>query len=398
MRIAYFECFSGISGDMILGSLLDAGLKVENLDKEIKRLGISGYKIRTEITSRGGLSGTRFWVDITEEDKERRPGDILEIIERANLDDDIKCQSKQIFKKLAEVEAKIHDKEIDEVHFHEIGGLDSIIDIVGSLIGIKMLDIEAVYSSRVHVGGGFIESSHGIIPAPSPATLELLKGVPIYSRGIEDELTTPTGAAILKVLSRKFGRMPEMRVSQIGYGAGSRELAIPNLLRVYIGETEDKYEEDQIVLIETNIDDLNPEFFDYVFERLLEAGALDVFTVPVFMKKNRIGSLLNVLVSPEKLDKILSVIFKETTTFGVRIRHVERKKLSREIMPVRTSLGEVKVKVGRIKKEVVNISPEYESCKELALQKGVPLKEVYDKAKMEAQRILSQQADRKRDL
>lgn len=394
MRVAYFDCFSGVSGDMILGGLIDAGLKIEELDEELKKLRISGYKIRAEKTSRCGLCGMRFLVDVTGKERARRLKDLLKIIEESDLDDDIKGQGLMIFKRLAGVEARLHDKDINLLHLHEIGGLDSIIDIIGSLIGIKRLGIAAVYSSKLNLGSGFVKTQHGILPVPSPAALELLKGVPIYSTGMEGELTTPTGAAILTSLSREFGRMPEMKVTSIGYGAGSMELEIPNLLRVYIGEVEDKvYGEDRLLLIQTNIDDMNPEFYDHTFERLKDRGAVDVFIIPISMKKNRVGSLLNVLIPQEKLEETLSVIFRETTTFGVRIQHFQRRCLLRETISVRTNLGDVRVKIGKIKGEVVNITPEYEDCRNLALKKGVPLKRVYDEAKMEAQGILNRDCD-----
>lgn len=296
MRVAYFDCFSGASGDMILGALIDAGLDLEELESELRKLKVSGYKIKAERAIRKGISGIKFSVDVTEQDMERRLKDIVEIIDQSDLDDDVKSLSKKVLVELAAIEAKIHNKNVEDICFHEVGGLDSIIDLIGSLIGIRKLGIEAVYSSKIHVGMGFIECRHGILPIPAPATLELLKDIPIYSKGIEAELTTPTGAAILKTVTKGFRVMPEMRVEKIGYGAGSRDLEIPNLLRIYIGETSDeKYEEDEVILIETNIDDINPEFFDYVSESLLRKGSLDVFMTPILMKKNRLGTMLSTL-------------------------------------------------------------------------------------------------------
>lgn len=390
MKIAYFDCFSGVSGDMILGALTDAGLDLRELESELGKLKISGYKIKAEKTARKRISGTKFSVDIiNKQNVRRRLQDIVEIIDQSDLDDDIKDLSKKTFKKLATVEAKIHGESIEEIHFHEIGGLDSIIDVIGSLIGIKKLGIEAIYSSKIHVGTGFIESRHGVLPVPAPATLALLKGIPIYSKGIEAELTTPTGAAILTTTSRSFGNMPKMKIEKIGYGAGSRELEIPNLLRVYVGETEDgEYEEDSVILIETNIDDMNPEFFDYVSEILFGQGALDVFMTPIFMKKNRPAIMLSVLTIPDKLDETLSTIFTETTTLGVRIHRLERKCLAREIISVKTRFGEIKVKISKIEEKIKNIAPEYEDCKEVAVKQGIPLKNVFDEAKRAAQKTL----------
>jgi uncharacterized protein (TIGR00299 family) protein len=388
MKIAYFDCFSGISGDMILGALLDAGLDLKELESELGKLKISGFKLRMEKTIRKGISGTKFSVDINEHRVERHLKDIIEIVDQSDLGDEVKNLSKKIFKELATVEAKIHNKSIKEIHFHEVGGLDSIIDVIGSVIGIKKLGIEAVYSSKVHVGTGFVECEHGTIPVPAPATLELLKGMPIYSRGIQAELVTPTGASILKTLSKSFGVMPEMKVRKIGYGAGSRDIKIPNLLRVYVGETNHReYEKDEVILIETNLDNMSPELFDYTCEMLLKQGVLDVFMTPIFMKKTRPATMLSVLTTPDKLEEVLSVIFTETTTLGVRIQRLERKKLVRGIISVKTRFGEIKVKVSKIGKQIKNIAPEYEDCKEIAIKQQIPLKDVYDETRRAAQKM-----------
>ena len=389
MKIAYFDCFSGISGDMILGALIDAGLDIQDIESELAKLKISGYNLKTQRVVKKGISGTKFIVEIIEQNIERKLKDIVEIVDQSDLSEDIKDLSKKIFKELATVEAKIHNKNIEEIHFHEIGGLDSIIDIIGSVIGIKKLGIEAIYSSKIHIGTGFVECQHGLIPVPAPATLELLKGISIFSMGIDAELTTPTGAAILKTLSRSFGGMPEMKVKKIGYGAGSRELEIPNLLRVYVGETSEReYEKDEVILIETNIDNMNPEFFGYISEMLLTQGVLDVFMTPIFMKKNRPATMLSVLTTSDKLDKILSTIFTETTTLGVRIHRLERRKLTREIIKVKTRFGEIKVKVGKVGEMIKNIAPEYEGCKKIAVKQKIPLRDVYEEAKDSARKML----------
>jgi len=382
LRIAYFDCFSGVSGDMILGALVDVGLEVSELEAELGQLPVWGFRLQAEKTTRCGISGTRLKVVTEEHRAERHLPDMNEIIDRSALSDDIKSSAKRVFAELAAVEAKIHYKAIDDVHFHEISGLDSIVDVVGSLVGLKKLGIEEVHASRIHVGTGFVECRHGTLPVPAPATLELLKGVPVYSKGIESELATPTGVAILKSVSKGFGPMPDMTVEKIGYGAGSRELEIPNLLRICIGETrQDTYAGDEVILLETNIDDMNPEFFGHVSERLLTQGALDVFMTPIYMKKNRPATLLSVLTAKDKLDGILLTVFSETTTLGVRIHSVDRKVLGRETILVRTTLGDVRVKVGRIGGEVKTIAPEYEDCREIAARQGVPLKDVYEAAK-----------------
>jgi len=392
MQIAYFDCFSGVSGDMILGALIDAGLELHKLESELRKLNISGYTFKTEKTTRKGLSGTRFIINEHEEKDhaERHLKDIEEIIDRSDLEDDIKSSSKKIFHELAHVEAKIHNRDPGDVHFHEIGGLDSIIDIVGSLLGLKMLGIEAVYASRIPVGTGFVECAHGTLPLPAPATLELLKDIPIYASSVEKELVTPTGIGILKNVAKSFGIIPEMKIRRIGYGAGRRELKIPNLLRIWVGEISEhrEYEEDDVILIETNLDDMNPEFFGYTSEKLLEGGALDVFMTPIFMKKNRPGTLLSVLITPDKLEETLSMVFAETTSLGIRLNRLERKKLQRELITVDTIFGRIKIKVGRIGQETMNISPEYDDCKEIAVRQGIPLKRVYEEAKAAAGKLL----------
>lgn len=389
MKIAYFDCFSGVSGDMILGALIDAGLDIRELESELGMLKMSGYKIKAEKTARKGISGTKFSIDVIEQNVGRKLKDIVEIVDQSDLDDDIKDLSKKTFEELAMVEAKIHGKSIEEIHLHEVAGLDSIIDVIGSLIGIKKLGIEVTYSSKVHVGTGFLECRHGVLPVPAPATLAMLKGIPIYSKGIEAELATPTGVCVLKTLSKSFGIMPEMKVEKVGYGAGSRELEIPNLLRVYVGETdEDEYEKDEVILIETNIDDMNPELLAYASEILLKQGVLDVFMTPIFMKKNRPGTMLSVLTTRDKVDEIILTFFTEITTLGVRIHRLERKKLSRKVISVKTRLGEIKVKIGKIGNQIKNIAPEYESCREIAVKQRIPLKDVYDEAKEAARKAL----------
>jgi uncharacterized protein (TIGR00299 family) protein len=389
MRIAYFDCFSGVSGDMILGALIDTGADLHKLESELGKLKISGFTLKAEKTTRRGLSGTRFLVDQDHSHTERHLTDIEKIMDNSGLADDIKARAKSIFRDLARVEAKIHNTNPGDIHFHEIGGLDSIVDVVGSLIVMKMLGIETMYASRIPVGTGFVECDHGVLPLPAPATLELLKGIPVYASGIEKELVTPTGIAILKHVAQSFGAIPEMKIESTGYGAGSRDLKIPNLLRVWIGESEVKqeYEEDEIILIETNIDNMNPEILGYVLERLLERGALDVFMTPIFMKKNRPGSLLSILITPDKLDETISIIFAETHSLGIRFQRLERRKLPRELITVETSFGPVRVKISHTGMEKRILSPEYEDCREIAARLGIPLRKVYEEAQTAAEKI-----------
>lgn len=390
MKIAYFDNFCGISGNMVLGALIDLGLDIQELEAELKKLKLSGYRIRAERVLRKGISGIKFSADTEKEKVQRNLRDIVYIIEESKLDSDIKELSKKAFSELAKAEAGIHNKDIDQIHFHEIGATDSIIDIIGAFIGIKRLGVASAYSSKVHLGSGFVECRHGRLPLPAPATLELLKGIPVYSSGVEAELVTPTGACILKTVSKGFGPMPQMKIAKIGYGAGEKELLIPNFLRIYLGEsTEDVYDRDEIMLVETNLDDVSPEVIGYVFERLLSQGALDVFTTPILMKKNRPAFVLSVLIEPDKLDNALAVLFEETTTFGVRIQRLERRKLFREVISVKTEFGEVEVKIGKAGGRVETIAPEYESCRKIAREKKIPFKTVYYQAKETALKILT---------
>jgi len=388
MKIAYFDCFSGISGDMAVGALLDAGLKIEILEKELKKLDLSGYQLEVNKVVKKGISATKFKVEIKEEGVERRFKDILTILENSKLDGEIKKETKKIFFNIAQAESKIHRKDIDRIHFHEIGGLDSIIDITSAVIGIKTLGIEEIHSSALPLGKGFVECSHGIIPVPAPATLELLKNIPTYSGGIEGEMITPTGAAIISTLAKSFGERPLMKIERIGYGAGEKEFSIPNLLRVSIGEKilkdenlKDGYVSDEAILIETNIDDMNPEFYDYIMDQLFSRGALDVFLTPIQMKKNRPAHMLSIIVYEQDLKEILEVLFSESTTLGVRIREIKRLRLAQQNFIAETKYGKIRVKVGIFKGEIKNIAPEYEDCNKMAKQHQVPLKEVYEEAK-----------------
>jgi len=388
MKIAYFDCFSGISGDMTVGALLDAGLKIETLEKELKKLGLSGYQLEVNKVIKKGISATQFKVKIKEEGVERRFKDILTNLEESKLDEEIKKETKKIFFNIAQAESKIHQKDMDKIHFHEIGGLDSILDITSAVIGIKTLGIEEIYSSALPVGKGFVKCAHGVIPVPAPATLELLKNIPTYSGGIESEMITPTGAAIIGTLAKSFGERPLMKIERIGYGAGEKEFTIPNILRVSIGEKKlkdeklkDGYVSDEAVLIESNIDDMNPEFYDYIMDQLFSQGALDVFLTPIQMKKNRPANMLSIVIYEQNLKEILEVLFSESTTLGVRIREIKRLKLAQQNFIAETKYGKIKVKVGMFKGEIKNVAPEYEDCKKIAEQHQVPLKEVYEEVK-----------------
>ncbi len=378
MRIAYFDCFSGIAGDMILGALLDSGLKIDDLKKELRKLSLRGYEIKVSKTNKMGIKGTKFEVKVPKEKTHRNLKDIFKIIDKSSLDEKIKNDSKKIFKRLAKAEALVHGIDIDKIHFHEVGSVDAIIDIVGAVIGLNILKVDKIYSSPLSLGRGFVKFSHGKFPVPAPATLELCKNIPVRFPDIEGELVTPTGAAIITTLA-EFSPRLDFKVENIGYGAGSMDLKeIPNLLRVIIGHKEQSLEQDEILVLETNIDNTTPEILGYLSEKLLEKGALDVFFIPVFMKKGRPGTLLSVLCNPEKLNLLSSIIFSETGTIGLRTQFHLRKKLPRKIEVVRTKFGNVRVKVVR-DGEKTYISPEFEDCKILAEKNKIPLKEVYRK-------------------
>jgi uncharacterized protein (TIGR00299 family) protein len=391
MKVAYFDCFSGISGNMILGALVDAGLDVERLKQELARLKVSGYSLEARTVQRRGLRGIHVQVMVTEEQPQRHLHDIEEIIAGSDMPDPVKGLSLAVFLRLAEAEAHVHGMAVEQVHFHEVGAVDAIVDVVGAALGIWLLEVQQVYASPLHVGRGTVKSEHGVLPVPAPATLQLLQGVPIYGRDVDAELVTPTGAAIITAIAEGFGEAPAMQVAQIGYGAGTHDLALPNLLRVAIGETTEQitgYDEDVVTLIETNLDDMNPQWYDYVMERLFEAGALDVFLTPIQMKQNRPGVQLSILVPTQRVKEVLEPLFDETTTLGVRTERVLRWKLSRESISVRTPYGVVAAKVARKRGRVMNIKPEHRDCRRLAAEHHVPLKEVVQAALEAARRQL----------
>jgi uncharacterized protein (TIGR00299 family) protein len=397
MRIAYFDCFSGASGDMILGCLIDAGLSPQRLREEVEKLRIPTIQLKAKKVLKTGLSATQVIVEGRNEKRSHRNlKEVLRIIERSRVETEVKEKSEEIFKRIASVEARIHQTPMEEVHFHELGGLDSIVDIVGSVWGIRQLGIERIHVSKVNVGAGFVKCEHGILPVPAPATLSLMEGKPIYSSGVERELLTPTGAALLSTLGSEFGQMPPMKVERIGYGAGRDNLPHPNLLRMIIGTSESTSGKERVVVIETNIDDMNPQIYDYVMEKLLAMEVLEVFITPILMKKNRPGHLLTVICPSEKLPSVAKSLFKETTTLGLRWREEEREKADRETLPLRTKYGRIRFKLARWEGKVVNLSPEYEDCKRLALEKGVPLKEIFEEARKEA--IAFQKGKRKASL
>ena len=383
MVIAYFDCFSGISGDMTLGALVDAGVSIDALRAELARLDLPGYKIKAEKVTRSGVAATKVFVIVdNKEHGERNLADILKFIESSGLATAIKQKSGMIFKRLAEAEAKVHGTTVDKIHFHEVGAVDSIVDIVGSVIGMELLGISQVMTSPINVGSGSVKTSHGLLPVPAPATAELLRGIPFYESSTKFELTTPTGAAIISTLCVFFGRLPTMKMERIAYGAGDKDFpGLPNVLRLMIGEPAPAYEADTSIVIETNIDDMNPQAYDYVVERLMQQGAQDVYLTPIIMKKGRPAILLSALADKSKADTLLDTIFRETTSIGVRIQEVGRKKLIREIKEIDTVYGKIRIKISKRGDEILTATPEYEDCKKIAEDKKIPLKQVMEEAK-----------------
>ncbi len=388
MKIAYFDCFSGISGDMVLGALVDAGCALEHIEGELRRLPLGGWSISAEKVARGGLTATQVKVASSEHHHHRSLGAILELIEQAALAPRVTDRARRVFRRLGEAEARIHNLPVEKVHFHEVGAVDAIVDIVGACIGFERLGLDDFACSPLNVGGGRVETQHGTLPVPAPATAELLRGAPAYSSGINRELVTPTGAAIASTLATQFGPLPPMTLAAIGYGAGTAQLAEqPNVLRLFIGEPAAREAgrrgEDSVAVIEANLDDMNPQIYGYFAERALQAGALDVFATPVQMKKNRPGQLLTVLCAPEAADRLVDLIFRETTTIGVRTYAARRRTLERESVPVSTSLGVIRVKVSRLNGHILNAAPEYEDCQRVAAERGIPLKQVLTEAASE---------------
>ena len=425
MRVAYLECFSGISGDMFLGALVDAGVSPQLLEETVAALGL-GARLEISRVMRSGISATKVdvWVegqkDLPREEywakreahethehahehhhehghshredsgagshshqhSHRGLTEIRKIIIAAPISEHAKKMAIEIFEALGAAEAKIHNVPIDTVHFHEVGAVDAMVDIVCAAVGAEALGVDQIVCSPLNVGGGTVQCAHGTFPVPAPATVELLKDAPVYSSGVQAELVTPTGAALVKTLATKFGAFPEMKIDKSGYGAGSRDFSgFPNVMRLVIGESvAAKTTSDVITVLEANLDDLNPQVFGYVMDRLLERGALDVFGMPVQMKKNRPGTLMTVLCKPSDANVLTEILFAETTTLGVRCREESRQTLARRWEPVRTPWGEVRIKIASMNGTVTNYAPEYEDCRRIASEQHIPLKTVMQEA------------------
>jgi pyridinium-3,5-bisthiocarboxylic acid mononucleotide nickel chelatase len=386
MKIAYFDCFAGASGDMILGALVDAGVSIEELNGEIGKLGLQSISIRAEMVTKSGIGGTKIAVvggDSDHHHVHRHLHDIEAIIQGSQLDTATRRICVEIFRRLAEAEARVHRIPVDQVHFHEVGAVDTIVDVVGSVVGLQLLGVERVHCSPLNMGGGTVRCAHGELPVPAPATAELVRGKPVYSSGVNAELLTPTGAVILSTLATRFGVLPPMNVDRIGYGAGGHEMPFPNLLRLFVGECDPSVsglESDSVVILEANVDDMNPQIFDFVMGELFAAGALDVYLTPVQMKKNRSAVLISVICPNAIQQECARILLRETTTIGVRWALSHRLKAQRSIIEVQTPYGTVRCKIAHDASGVLNVAPEYEDCKRLAHASHVPLKIVIEEA------------------
>lgn len=400
MKIAYFDCFSGISGDMCLGALVNAGVSITELEKELKKIPIRGYRLNAKKVNRSHFVAAKVDVQtkgsgVRGKEPFKKWNDIEKIIMTSSLSLDIKQRGLNIFKRLFQAEARVHGETFKKVHLHDLGAVDCIVDVFGTIIGLNMLGVEKVYSSPVNLGKGFVKTETGILPVPAPATAEILKKVPVYSKAIPFELTTPTGAVIIKELSSAFGEIPYMNIEKIGIGAGDKDFKDwPNVLRLFVGNTLPPhpplgkggqkgckgrlrdYSDGTVIVIETNIDDMNPQIFEYVMERLYKAGALDVYLTRVIMKKGRPGEKLTVLCNDKHKDDLIKIVLKETSTIGLRFYETKRKILQREIKTIDTELGKIRVKISKFGDEVLKSTPEYEDCKRIAKKLNMPLIEV----------------------
>jgi uncharacterized protein (TIGR00299 family) protein len=417
VRLAYFDCPSGAAGDMILGALVDAGLAWEDLLADLARLALPGYALERREVMKGAFRATKVEVHVAERaggpagghpgpaDEHSHPHEhpdphrtlpvIRDLITRSALPDGVKANAIRIFARLAEAEGRVHGVPPDTVQFHDVGAVDAIVDIVGACIGLHRLGIDAVHCSALPIGGGMVNGPHGRIPVPAPGTAELLKGFPVVDTGVQRELVTPTGAAILTTLAASAGRMPPMTVSAIGYGAGTMELETPNVIRLFVGETSAPApvtappgETETVVQVETTVDDMSPQLYDPLMERLFAAGALDVYLTPVVMKKSRPGIVLVALCSPDLAPALARVLFEESTTIGVRWTAYQRARLPREMVTLATSLGAVTFKVSRLDGQIITVTPEFDEIRRLARDKGLSVREALERARAEGRRLL----------
>jgi hypothetical protein len=391
-RVVYFDCPSGASGDMILGALVDAGVPVEALRAELGKLNLAGWTLEAREVRRGAFRATK--VDVVLDDAVAQPHrhlrEITGILEASALPAAVVEQATRIFTRLAEAEARVHGSSVDEVHFHEVGAVDAIVDVAGAVVGLRLLGVDAVHVSALPVGGGFAESAHGRMPVPGPGTVELLRGFPVVDTGVRAELLTPTGAAILTTLAAGVGRMPDLTLERVGYGAGAKDLpGTPNVLRCFVGQAAGAAVTETIVQVETTIDDMSPQLYEPLLERLLEAGALDVFLTPVIMKRSRPGTVLTALCPPERVDTLARVLFAESSTLGVRWTPMTRDRLEREMVTIATAYGALPFKVSRLDGRVVTVTPEFADVVRIARDRSLPVREVLEQARADARRHLA---------
>jgi pyridinium-3,5-bisthiocarboxylic acid mononucleotide nickel chelatase len=400
MRLAYFDCPSGAAGDMIMGALVDAGAPFEALQGELAKLRLPGFTLERREAMKGVFRATKVDVHLHGDDHahadahgrhdhpHRNLRSILELLAASGLDPAVKADAARIFTRLAEAEARVHGTSVHEVHFHEVGAVDAIVDVTGACIGLHLLGVDAVHCSALPVGGGFVGGAHGRMPVPAPGTAELLKGFPVVDTGVRRELVTPTGAAILTTLSASAGAMPAMTVEAVGYGAGTVELETPNIIRVFLGRATEVPGTETIVQVETTVDDMQPQLWEAVMERLFDVGALDVYLTPVTMKKSRPGIVLTALCAPDRVTQISRVLFEESPTIGVRWTAYERQRLERETVTLTTGYGPVPFKVSRHGGRVVTATPEFAEVRRIAKEKGLPAREVLDQARADGRRLL----------
>lgn len=392
MRIAYLDCFAGVSGDMILGALVDSGYPLPALRKALKAVGLPPVRLRTERVTRNGIAATFLHVVPSGKPPARGWRDLDRLLAKSGLVSSVKNRSRKVLRRLGEAEAKVHGIPIEKVHFHEVGAVDTLVDIVGTVAALESLGIRKVFASAVNVGSGAMEGSHGLHPVPAPATIELLKGIPVLGSSPAVETATPTGAALLAALAEGFGPMPPMSVESIGYGAGSRDVRQrPNVLRILIGEMIRSDGSETVVKIETNIDDMDPRLYENAMGACFAAGALDVWLAPIQMKKGRPGILLSALADESKAHPVAEAILRETTSLGVRMERMERRTLARETRTVKTAYGTVRIKVGTDGDRIVTIQPEYEDVRRLASRSGVPVKDVLASAQAAARRLIAEE-------
>ncbi|HEU5197486.1 MAG TPA: nickel pincer cofactor biosynthesis protein LarC [Methylomirabilota bacterium] len=388
-RAVYFDCPSGASGDMILGALVDAGVSLDALQAELGKLGLPGWRLSAREVRRGAFRATKVDVEVegATRHEHRHLGDIVRILEASGLAPAVVEDAVRVFRRLAEAEARVHGTSVDEVHFHEVGAVDAIVDVTAAVLGLSLLGAPAVHVSALPIGGGFVESAHGRMPVPAPGTAELLRNFPIVDTGVPMELVTPTGAAVLTTLAVGAGRMPAMTVERVGYGAGGRDLpGTPNVLRVFVGEIAGEAASETVAQVETTIDDMSPQLYEPLMERLFEAGALDVFLTPVIMKRSRPGTVLTALCPPERVADLSRVLFEESSTIGLRWTEVSRARLEREMVTITTAYGALPFKVSRLAGRVVTVTPEFADVVRIAREKSLAVREVLDQARADGRR------------